>query len=129
MTDHTRMKEKVFAFYDGELEGEARLEAETHLKECAECQKRFEGWKTTAKQLFQEPVPLESEFFVRRVMEKVGALEMPHPVRRRHHLRWLVPALTVATLLLVMIQPARESVSVEMLLPTMDEVFDFGMEE
>ncbi len=131
MTDHAHIKEKIFALYDGELVGEARLEAETHLKECAECQALFEGWSKTAKTLFREPQPLESEFFVRRVMEQVDRLNAPAPppMRRRYYLRWLVPAISLATLFLVMRQPIQQPVSVETLLPTMDEVLDFGMEE
>ena len=145
MTDHAQMKEKLFALYDGELEGPAKVEAEGHLNECAQCRTLFEGWSKTAKMLFPEPEPLESEFFVRRVMERVNALDALRPVSRKHYLRWLVPALGLATLFLVLRQPVQEPLSVEMLLlsdvsgpaswvfsnakPTADEILGFAMED
>ena len=147
MTDHAQIKEKLFALYDGELKGPAKVEAETHLNECAECRTLFEGWSKTAKTLFPEPQPLESEFFVRRVMEGIEAQNTPAspPIRRRYYLRWLVPALTAATLFLVIQQSLQQSVSVESLLlsdlsgpsswvlsntrPTADQVLDFVMED
>ena len=147
MTDHAQIKEKLFALYDGELEGSAKVEAEGHLNECAQCRTLFEGWRKAAKMLFPEAKPLESEFFVRRVMEGIEAQNAPAspPIRRRYYLRWLVPALTVAALFLMIQQSLQQPVSVEALLlsdlsgpaswvfsnakPTPDELLGFAMEE
>ena len=144
--NHTVMKEKIFALYDGELTGEARKEAEAHLKECSECGTMVEGWTAAAKTFFKEPKPMESEFFVRRVMDRIESSVKPRPAFRRNiYLRWLVPALGVAAVLFAIGQPVRRSVSIEALLleeiprpaswvlsharPTADEMLEFAMEE
>ncbi len=145
--DHAVLKEKVFALYDGELSGEERQQVGAHLQECAECRGRVERWTAVAKVFFKEPRPLASEFFVQRVMDRIGLLNRPRPALQWNIAwRWLVPALgATAALLLMLNQPAQRAVSIETLLlgnteepvswmllsdqkPTKEEVLGFALE-
>ena len=144
--NHTVMKEKVFALYDGELVGDARREVETHLQGCPECRALYARWTAAAKVVFKEqPNPETSEFLVRQVMDRIETWERPRPVlRRQGYLRWLVPVLGVTAMLFAVIRPPQQPVSVEALLledtsspaswvlsnttPTADEIFSFTME-
>ncbi len=143
--DHAAIRERVFAFYDGELAGDARQEVEAHLQGCPECRAMVERWTATAGVFFKKPQPDTSEFFVQRVMDRIETQQRPRPALRwRVELRWLVPALGLTAMLFVVMQPAQQPVSVEMLLlgdtggatswvlsngaPTADEMLGLAME-
>ena len=114
---HEAMKERILALYDGELAGDARREAENHLSGCAECRRSYEQWQQMAKGLFRDPQVQPSELFVSRVMERINALERPrHAVPWTIRLRWAVPAMALASLLLLVLGSAQSSVSIEALL-------------
>ena len=145
--DHHTMQDQLFALYDGELADTARQEVEAHLASCAGCRHRYVEWQHTAKALFRVPQPEASEAFVYQLMERIDAGGQP---RRATPwvigVRWLVPALGLAGVLLVVLGPARRTVSIEALLladgrenaqaqfvlagepPTSDEVFGYLME-
>ncbi len=144
--NHALMKEKVFALYDGECADDARREVEIHIEGCSECRAMMERWKATAPVFFKEPRPLESEFFVHRVMERIEIETQPRPVfRRKIYVRWLIPALGLVAALLLIVPSVQQPVSVETLLfegnpsaaswvlsnktPTTDEMLGFAMEE
>ena len=115
--DHELMKERVLALYDGELTGDVRREAENHLAGCAECRRSYEQWRSMAKGLFRDPQVQPSELFVSWVMERIDALErFRHAVPWTIRLRWAVPAMALASLLLLVLGPAQRSVSIEALL-------------
>ena len=144
--NHTEFREKIFALYDGSLQPEECRQAQKHLQECPECRTLYDRWQATAKVLFPKVQVEGSEFFVSRVMDRIRALDSPRPrilPRSTLGLRWLVPALAAAMLLLFM-SPARQPVSVETLLlgkatgpvswmllnqtPSGEEVLGFAME-
>ena len=102
--DHEVMKERILALYDEELAGDARREAENHLSGCAECRRSYEQWQRMAKGLFRDPQVQPSELFVSRVMERIDALERPrHAVPWTIRLRWAVPAMALASLILLVL--------------------------
>ena len=146
MDHHEVLKEKVFALYDGELAGDARQEAEAHLKSCSECRAMVERWMTTATVFFKESRPMASEFFVQCVMDRIKLLERPRRmVWPALEWRWLVPAFGVAAgVLFLILQLRQQPLSIETLLlgdtqgptasvlsnktPTADELLGFVME-
>ncbi len=145
--DHEKLKDKLFALYDGELTGPGREEIERHLADCRECRQIYAQWQRTAKVLFRPSDIVPSEGFVRRVMARIEALEQPQAAPSwRANLRWFAPALGAAALLLFAMGSMQQTVSVEALLledgrdnistevvlacepPTTDQIFDFIME-
>ena len=114
--DHKTLKQQLFALYDGELAGESRLEVESHLAGCAECQRLYGQWSKTAKVFFKVPEPATSEFFVRSVMNRIQALETPKPaIRWEFSFRWFATAVGLAALLLVLMPQAPQALSMDML--------------
>ena len=45
---HEEIKEKLFAFYDGELPGAEQEEITVHLRSCLACRQSYEQWKQIA---------------------------------------------------------------------------------
>ena len=144
--NHALMKEKAFALYDGECAEDARREVEIHIEGCSECRAMMERWKATARVFFKEPKPLESEFFVHRVMERIEIESRPRlDFWRKAYIPWLVPMLGLAAALFFIVPSGQQPVSVETLLfegnssvaswvlsnktPTTDDVLLFAMEE
>ena len=140
--DHKAMKDKIFALYDGELEGASRQEAEAHLAACAECRRTYENWTKTAKILFKAPSPAPSEFFVQSVMNRIRDLEAPKPAREwRISLPWLVPALGFAFMFVLAVVPSPQFFTLDNWLiqdssmafsnsaPNADETLQWVMEE
>ena len=115
--NHTEIQDKLFALYDGELDGDARHEVEVHLVDCSECRQRYTQWQQTARALFQPPRIEVSEPFVYQVMDRLAVLE--HPRHGRQWIRaiqWLVPAVGLAGLLFFVAGPAQRAISIETLL-------------
>lgn len=143
--DHSTMKDKLYALYDGELDAAERREVETHMAGCTGCRQFYERWAKTAQACFKAPKVSVSEFFVTSVMNRIHALEVPRPAFRWGlQLGWLVPALGVAIVLLALMLPAPEVVTMDALLsqetgsrtswlfsnhaPSSDETLQFVME-
>ncbi len=141
--NHDTLKERIFALYDGELDANARKEAEVHLAACVECREIYAGWSKTSAALFRAPKAEPSEFFVRQVMARVHELKKPQrPAGWKVSLRWLVPAVGMAALFLMVMRPAPVYLSMDMMLtdspdihsfafygdaPTQDETLEFVM--
>lgn len=143
--DHQSMKEQLLALYDGELGPAERQDVETHMAGCLECRERYGRWARTAKLLFQAPKVDSSEFFVRRVMDRIHALEAPKPgIRWRLSPGWLIPAFALALMLIAVVPPAYQVMPMEAFLfqeiasnsswaflnsaPTEDDTLQFVME-
>ncbi len=122
---HKTIKEKLFALYDGELDPAARKEVEAHLSGCPECRELHGRWAKTAKVLFSSPAAknspqdesaglLADEFFVKSVMSRIRERQAPKPaISRDIYLRWLVPAIGLALMLLAVLPPAPQVVSMD----------------
>ncbi len=115
--DHKTLKQKLFDLYDGALTGADRQDAEIHLAQCAECREIYAGWQKTARALFRVPEPAVSDAFVHRVLDR---LPVSSPRRRTApwmiQLEWLVPAMGLAALMLAVLGPVEQAVSVDALL-------------
>jgi anti-sigma factor RsiW len=107
--NHEQIRQRVYAYTDGELPEAEYRAIQTHLEGCPDCRAAAARWATLAVAFFQPPAPppSSSDLFVRRVMARVEA-------ERRESLsvwegawRWLVPALGVgvAALALVVTTP------------------------
>lgn len=120
--NHDHIRQRVFAYDDGELPEAERPAVLAHLEGCSDCRTASRRWATLAGALLRTPPPTPSDAFVRRVMARVE-------VERRERLsvwavwegawRWLVPALGVgvAALALVVTTPRSDaSVSTDALL-------------
>lgn len=115
---HDAIREQVFALSDGELSGEARRAAQAHLEECTECRQVVASWKRTAGVFFRSPEVQGSEAFVDRVLNRIAATERTPAVSAwKPSVRWLIPALGLAALLLVM-RPSDQPMSLDALLLT-----------
>lgn len=113
---HDAMQAQVFALYDGELAGGARQTAQAHLQQCAECQEAVAGWTRTAGVFFRSPEVQASEIFVGRVLDRIASTQNAPVVSVwKPSVRWLIPALGLAALL-VMMQPGGRLVSMDALL-------------
>lgn len=74
---HGDMKDRVFAFYDGELGPEERAGVQRHLDACPDCRAELAAWKASAERFFRpSPVPV-SEDFVRSVMDRLEERDLP----------------------------------------------------
>lgn len=105
--DHERLKDQLYALYDGELDESAKRNILDHLSDCVECRQTYERWSKTAKALFPPRKIETSEFFVRQVMDRVTSLEQPKKgFGWQVSLPWLVPALGLAMIILVVAPPA-----------------------
>ncbi len=114
---HQAIKDKLFELHDGELRGEARREVEAHLATCSACRESYEHWQRLARVLFRAPCPPPSEALVDRVMDRIGVATHAHHTRRwTLTVRWLMPALGLATGLLLAIVPGQRTVSIDALL-------------
>ncbi len=115
--DHEAMKEQVFALYDGELTGSVRRTVEVHLEQCEECRRTYASWERAAKIFFQPPHIQASKAFVEHVLNQIEAVEQPaRASTRRQTVRWLIPALGLAAVLLLVMGSMRQPISVEALL-------------
>jgi len=110
-------REKLYAFYDGELPERERRQVETHLSGCAECRRVCEEWKKIAGAIFRPVAVQTSEAFVQRVMESLPE-EEALPSRSRITFRWLAPAFSLAAagLALILAWPGGNEVSAEALI-------------
>lgn len=145
--NHKAILIALFAMYDEELVGAERQEVEAHLAACPECQRIYTQWRQTANALFRTPQVRTSDAFVHRLMERIDALAQPRRPRPWIvGIRWLVPAMGLASLVFLVLGSTRRAVSLETLLladgrdkmpaqfvlasepPTTDEVFGFLME-
>ena len=114
---HDAMKDKLFALHDGELTGAARREVEAHLDGCTECRAIYERWTRTSRALFRVAEPRASEAFVDRVLDRIAGSEPRHwTAPWVVDLRWLVPAVGLAVLLVLVSGPKEPRVSVDALL-------------
>lgn len=114
--DHDALKQKLMDFYDGELIRIERLEIESHLKACAECRQALEHWRKTAKALFKQPGPEASEFFVQQVLKRIAGAALKRRRPSWAGVRWLVPAFGLAAMMLVVLRPVEQAVTVDALL-------------
>ena len=110
--DHAVAKEQLYALYDGELDAAASQSVKFHLDGCLECRETYERWSRTAKVFFRAAKPETSEFFVRRVKDRLRESE---PSKRTFgwdlSLPWLVPALGLV--LMIMVVTPSQSASTE----------------
>ena len=115
--DHNAIKEQLFAWYDGELDPDARQTVEAHLAVCQECREVSQRWTKTAQVFFKAQKPaVASEFFVRTVMNRIHELESPRPARNwRISLPWLVPAVGFAFLFFLAVFPSPQTISIDTL--------------
>ena len=114
--NHETAKQRLWEYYDGELETGLAAEVRTHLDGCAECRGLYQGWTRTAKTFFPAPSTAPSEFFVRQVMQKVHALETPKTrVFSFPRLPWLVPAFGIALLFFAVVPAPPQNFSMETL--------------
>lgn len=117
---HERMKEKVFALYDGELSEAERQAVQQHLEACPDCRETYNRWVKIAGTFLRAPELPASEALVRRVMERVEVIHQPIGIWPQSVVfRWLVPVLGVgmaASLLMVTLPRSNVPVSTETLL-------------
>lgn len=93
---HKKIKDALYALYDGELSGEMCLEVESHMKTCGECRQIYQNWGEISKTFLKVPQVAPTDAFVENVMERIEALdEVPQTdVKYRWPLfRWMAPAL------------------------------------
>ena len=75
--NHENIKEKLLAFYDKELLEAERQELKEHVTSCQECAEILKRWEAASSALSKIKLPEESDFFVRRVMNRIDELERP----------------------------------------------------
>jgi anti-sigma factor RsiW len=143
---HEQIKEKLFAFYDGELPETERREVAAHLEVCPACRDEQRRWSAAAALFFRPSQPQASEAFVRRVMTRVEAEAHPSPFSGLFAWRWLAPAMGagLAALALTLFVPRDDApISTETLLlanavengdvaqelPSADEMFGDTLEQ
>jgi anti-sigma factor RsiW len=143
---HEQTKNKLFAFYDGELPVAERREVAAHLEICPACREEHRRWSAAAALFFRPSQPQASEAFVRRVMARVEAEAHPSPFSGLFAWRWLAPAVGagLAALALTVLVPRDDSpISTETLLlasavenggvaqelPSADEMLGFTLEQ
>ena len=113
---HDTLKEKLFALYDGELTGEVRHEVEAHVANCSECRTAYAQWQQTASTFFRAPDVQTSDAFVHQMMGRLTASVRPRRAAPWREMRWLIPAMGLAGVLLLVLGPAQHPVSLEALL-------------
>jgi anti-sigma factor RsiW len=121
--NHEQIRQRIFAYLDGELSEAEYRTIQTHLEGCPDCRAATARWATLARTFFRPltPPPSSSDLFVRRVMAKVEAERSERLSVWEGAWRWLVPALGVgvAALALVVTTPRDKSsppVSIDALL-------------
>jgi|GEM_PF-3624785 len=99
--NYDEIQDKIYAFFDGELEAEERPEIESHIQTCQACASLLERWRQISTTVFKPLSPPDTEFFITRVMAR---LQEEDTLKLRRTWSWQVPflALGVASLLFVL---------------------------
>jgi anti-sigma factor RsiW len=71
MNAHENLKDKIHAYYDGELTLVERTQVDAHLMECGDCRGALERWRRMAGAFLTAQAPLSSEAFVENVMARL----------------------------------------------------------
>ncbi|RLE07661.1 hypothetical protein DRZ78_02600 [Candidatus Aerophobetes bacterium] len=96
-----KIRKKLVAYLDGELEKKQRLLIEEHLLRCAECKKEVDLLSKTLYLLKDQQRLKPSEDFEANLWEKIYSKErqvLPHFLRRRAYL--ILPAAVAAALII-----------------------------
>ncbi len=111
------MTDKLQELHDGRLVQDQKTAVEAHVRECADCRKRLEGWKQLSAALNSSSFPASSEIFVQGVMDRIEAKGRTVFIPRGFAIpmRWFAPALAAAAVLLLALFPSAE-ISAEALL-------------
>jgi hypothetical protein len=119
MDEH--LAERLSAYVDGELEGEARLAAEAHLTACAECRSAVQDLRrvvSLARALDDRP---PAQDLWPAVAERIGAApraDIVPLVPRRRRFAFSVPQLAAAGVALSLLSAAAAGSAVHFLAPT-----------
>ncbi len=90
--DHQNIKEKLWAYRDFEISGPEQQEIFTHLQSCRECSFELNRLQTLGTKLKRIALAAPSEFFVRKVMDRLGDLEeAAKPMLKWAFMDWLLP--------------------------------------
>ena len=71
--NHSKLAEKLSAYYDQQLPQPERWEVESHLEDCPSCRKTLRQWKTHSRFLFAKPLFSEwsEDLFTQKVMARL----------------------------------------------------------
>lgn len=98
---HDRLKEQLFALYDGELPEADRPPLLAHLGDCTECRQLDKHWRAIATTFFRPPQQAAPAQLAARIMARLEP-EASKPFWALDF-RWLAPALGAALALLVLV--------------------------
>jgi anti-sigma factor RsiW len=92
--NHTEIKQKLFALYDGPLTEKERVLVEVHLSACPECRRAVGEWENISGALFTRPSFSEAaeDRMVARVMERIKPAPAPW-LPWKSDLKWFMPLL------------------------------------
>lgn len=74
---HSEIQDKLFFLQDPELPETERAEILMHIQSCESCRGTSSRWKSVQLQFQKQELPQYSERFVRKVMDRLEALENP----------------------------------------------------
>lgn len=94
--NHVEIRDRFFEFRNNELSEHEHLEMEIHLVNCSNCADYFEQSNKMATLIFSSPAPVNSEFFVTRVLARLESHSQRHWAWR-----WGVFPLAVISLFLM----------------------------
>jgi anti-sigma factor RsiW len=95
--DHPEIREKLFAYYDGELAASDRTLVKLHLYECADCRGELERWAQASHAVLEPLRAPATEYFVQNVMRRIRIyVEDNEGQRWQAFVRWALPALAFA---------------------------------
>lgn len=114
--DHHQLREALFALHDGELEDAERKEVLAHLQECEGCRQDYRRWERIEGIFFcipAKPSAVETEFFVRQMMENLEEQPSVDLAQPGWVARWMIPVLSmgVAALFLSIFRLRPESIA------------------
>jgi len=93
------MQSKLGAYLDGELNQRSRMEVETHLVSCPDCQKELESLRQLSYLLHTAPQPEftpAQQFKAQVTLLLTSKTEPRNPGASSHQLYWLAPAVAIA---------------------------------
>ena len=102
---HDEMKNKLEAYFDGELPAAENQEIAAHAENCVDCRKVLVTWDAVRRAFSKAKNLPPSENFVQSVIGRIEELEKPAPEPVKHEwpvLRWFVPALGYSFAFLLM---------------------------
>ncbi|MBI4375045.1 MAG: zf-HC2 domain-containing protein [Elusimicrobia bacterium] len=120
--DHSEIEERIFEFFDGELDAAASVEIGRHLDACGPCRQRLERWLRVSRFL-RAPAPRAGPDFAAAVMSRLPRESPAAALRGRLSRAIMVPvyAFAAAALFLALVPRPESQPSTDALLLSDEE--------